>query len=158
VGAVVFDAEGRVFVQRRTAQRANLPGCWDIVGGHVEPGETYAEALAREIAEETGWMLTGVDDVLGVFAWWGSDGVLRRELDCVARVDGRLDAPRLAPDEHDLFRWLVSDEVAVLDENADRDGGLIRAVVDAAFARAALRTGPPEAGGTGPSGTAPRTR
>ncbi|NTW68853.1 MAG: NUDIX domain-containing protein [Chlorobiaceae bacterium] len=28
------------------------PGMWDLPGGHVEPGETPAECIAREIMEE----------------------------------------------------------------------------------------------------------
>lgn len=133
VGAVVFDGEGRAFVQRRTADRANFPGCWDIVGGHVERGETFAQALAREIREETGWTLDSVDRVLGVFPWRGSDAQLRYELDCVVTVKGDLGAPQLAPGEHDLFTWLHDDALGLLDENRGRDDGLIRAILECAF-------------------------
>ena len=28
------------------------PGCWDILGGHVEPGETPEECIVREMLEE----------------------------------------------------------------------------------------------------------
>jgi 8-oxo-dGTP diphosphatase len=133
VGAVVRDADGRVFVQRRTDARANMPGCWDVVGGHVEPGETFREALAREIDEETGWTLRRVVRVLGVFPWRGSDGVLRSEVDSVVEVDGDLAAPRLAPEEHDRYRWIRPEEIGLLDENAGRDEGLVRAVVEAAL-------------------------
>ncbi len=40
-----------VLVQRRNPP---LAGEWSIPGGHVEPGESLAEAAAREAAEETG--------------------------------------------------------------------------------------------------------
>ncbi len=52
VGAVVTDEAGRLLLVRR----ANEPGrgLWSLPGGRVEPGETDAEALAREVAEETG--------------------------------------------------------------------------------------------------------
>jgi ADP-ribose pyrophosphatase YjhB (NUDIX family) len=48
----VHDAAGRLLL----VQRANDPGRgrWSIPGGRVEPGETDAEALVREVAEETG--------------------------------------------------------------------------------------------------------
>ena len=37
-------------------RRANPPGqgYWSIPGGHVEPGETWQEAVEREVLEETG--------------------------------------------------------------------------------------------------------
>jgi 8-oxo-dGTP diphosphatase len=52
VGAIVSDAAGRLLLVRR----ANDPGrgLWSLPGGRVEPGETDAEALAREVEEETG--------------------------------------------------------------------------------------------------------
>jgi 8-oxo-dGTP diphosphatase len=52
VGAVVHDREGRLLL----VQRANDPGRgqWSLPGGRVEPGESDASAVAREIHEETG--------------------------------------------------------------------------------------------------------
>lgn len=52
VGAVVHDATGRLLLVRR----ANEPGRgqWSLPGGRVEPGESDASAVARELQEETG--------------------------------------------------------------------------------------------------------
>ncbi len=52
VGAVVHDARGRLLLVRR----ANPPaaGSWSLPGGRVERGETDADAVVREVAEETG--------------------------------------------------------------------------------------------------------
>ncbi|TDD48740.1 NUDIX domain-containing protein, partial [Kribbella antibiotica] len=62
VGALIRDAAGRVYVHRRSPDRRLLPGLWDVVGGHVDPGEAPEEALRREVEEETGWV---VREVLG---------------------------------------------------------------------------------------------
>lgn len=51
VGAVVHDDGERLLLVRR----AHAPGCglWSLPGGHVEPGETDEQAVAREVFEET---------------------------------------------------------------------------------------------------------
>ena len=51
-GAVITDAAGRVLLVLRGHEPQS--GRWSIPGGHVEPGETPAEAAAREALEETG--------------------------------------------------------------------------------------------------------
>lgn len=48
---MVYDCDGNVLVQNRAD--ASWPGKV-FPGGHVEPGETFAEAVIREVWEETG--------------------------------------------------------------------------------------------------------
>lgn len=51
----IFDKEGRVLVTKRTDNKDFFPGYWSIVlGGHVHAGETYEDAVKRELEEETG--------------------------------------------------------------------------------------------------------
>lgn len=52
VGAVVLDTDGRLLLIRRG--HAPSAGLWSVPGGRVEPGETLADAVVREVREETG--------------------------------------------------------------------------------------------------------
>ncbi len=59
VHILVHDGRGRVYVQRRSELKDCQPGLWDTsAAGHVDHGEDYASAAARELAEELG--LNGV--------------------------------------------------------------------------------------------------
>jgi putative (di)nucleoside polyphosphate hydrolase len=56
VGAVLFNAEGRVLVARR-ADMPNAEGAaggWQLPQGGVDPGEDLRQAVIRELAEEIG--------------------------------------------------------------------------------------------------------
>jgi 8-oxo-dGTP diphosphatase len=44
---------------RDDTERIPFPGCWDLLGGHVEPGETAEQAIARELDEEIEYKLEG---------------------------------------------------------------------------------------------------
>jgi len=112
--ALIFDGAGRVFVQRRSLDRRLFPGAWDVVGGHLEPGETTLEALRREIHEETGWRLASILAELEPITYTGDDGLTRVEEDFLVRVDGDLDNPRLERDKHTEYRWIGPDDVAGL--------------------------------------------
>jgi 8-oxo-dGTP pyrophosphatase MutT (NUDIX family) len=130
VGALIRNRDGCVFVHRRSQQRRTWPGCWDIVGGHVEEGESLRAALAREISEETGWTLTDIVDLLAVTDWRSGAGEEpRREFDFLVEVDGDLSRPRLEPEKHTEYRWLRADETAIMkEERASDDAWLIRVV------------------------------
>ena len=52
VGAFVFDAQRRLLVVKRGKPPGE--GMWSVPGGTQEPGETLAQAVAREVREETG--------------------------------------------------------------------------------------------------------
>ena len=49
---------GTTFLLARRAQGQALAGWWEFPGGKLEPDETPAEALEREIFEELGWDVT----------------------------------------------------------------------------------------------------
>jgi 8-oxo-dGTP diphosphatase len=55
VGAIVFDAEGRVLLIERG--RPPAAGLWSVPGGKLEPRETLAQGVAREVREETGLLV-----------------------------------------------------------------------------------------------------
>lgn len=55
VHCLVFNSRGELFLQKRSLFKDVQPGKWDTsVGGHVDPGETAIEAVARESYEELG--------------------------------------------------------------------------------------------------------
>jgi 8-oxo-dGTP diphosphatase len=54
VGAIILNAQGRLFLARRGPKAKNEQGSWEFPGGSVEFGETLAEALQREMYEEYG--------------------------------------------------------------------------------------------------------
>lgn len=50
---VVLRCGGRVLAVRR-GPRASYTGWWSLVSGRIEPGESQAQAVAREAREEVG--------------------------------------------------------------------------------------------------------
>ena len=51
--AVIQDSSGRVLLSRRP-DHAHQGGLWEFPGGKLDPGETLAQALRRELREELG--------------------------------------------------------------------------------------------------------
>ena len=98
------DAPPRILLGRRAADRAFYPDVWDVLGGHLEPNETWEQALARELREEAGVTPTAwrtLDEFREPLP--GRDGlvVLR-----VFAVTAWIGTPRnRSPDEHAGIAW-----------------------------------------------------
>ncbi|HIK05286.1 MAG TPA: NUDIX hydrolase [Trichormus sp. M33_DOE_039] len=53
INAFVVNSLGQLWIPRRSAQKRIFPLCLDVsMGGHVESGEMYEDALQRELQEE----------------------------------------------------------------------------------------------------------
>lgn len=54
VDCLIFNENNQILVQKRSATRRLFPNCWDLVGGHLESGDTIWSTISKEILEETG--------------------------------------------------------------------------------------------------------
>jgi len=89
----------------RRAPGGRCPGSWETVHGHIEAGETPADAARRELEEETGLALERLYNLSRVEMFY------QHRLDEVALVP--VFAAFVAPEaavrtgaEHDRFEWL----------------------------------------------------
>jgi len=53
-GRAVVERDGRILMVRRSETSGHDPGLWELPGGKMDPDEVLTEAIAREVAEETG--------------------------------------------------------------------------------------------------------
>jgi 8-oxo-dGTP diphosphatase len=105
VGAIVHDAQGRLLLIRRG--RPPGAGLWSLPGGRVEPGESDAEALVREMSEETG-LRVEPGSLVGRVERPGPGGVTYDILDYAAIVTG---GGLAAGDDADDARWVTATEL-----------------------------------------------
>ena len=55
VHVLVFNSRGELFLQKRSLDKDIQPGKWDTsIGGHLNLGETFDQAVRREMKEELG--------------------------------------------------------------------------------------------------------
>ncbi|MYW03160.1 NUDIX domain-containing protein [Streptomyces sp. SID3343] len=109
VGAIVLDGEGRLLL----IQRTTMPGAgrWSLPGGRVEEGETDAVALAREMAEETGLLVT-VGPLVGIVRRDAPNGGVYEIRDYACTPHG---GELRAGDDAGAVRWVAPNRVARLD-------------------------------------------
>lgn len=108
MGAIVVHDDELLMVKR-----GNDPGkgLWSLPGGRVEPGEYLADALRREVAEETGLDVT-VGDLVGIFEVVGEPHYVI--LDFFARAEGAI-TPVAAASDVDEVRWVPLGRVGELE-------------------------------------------
>jgi 8-oxo-dGTP diphosphatase len=121
-GAVIKDDAGRMLL----ILRGHDPGAglWSIPGGRIEPGETDAEAVVREVREETG-LEVACGQLLGSVERPGHAGDIIEIRDYFAVfVSGELAAGDDAADA----RWFAPDQLIALDARGELTPGLLTAL------------------------------
>src|SRR4051812_4458094 len=58
---VCHDRDGRILLARRSPGARDEPGAWDCGAGAVEFGETFEEAVIREVTEEYSTVPLSID-------------------------------------------------------------------------------------------------
>ncbi|PXX65677.1 8-oxo-dGTP diphosphatase [Nocardia tenerifensis] len=102
VGVAVF-RHGKLLVVRRVPDDFH-GGMYELPGGGVESGETFAECVERELFEETGLRVRAITDFLGGIDYATRTKSRVRKFSFV--VDVEPGEVALEPGEHDAFAWI----------------------------------------------------
>jgi 8-oxo-dGTP pyrophosphatase MutT (NUDIX family) len=84
------------------------PGAWEIVHGHIEPGEEPADAAVREVLEETGLSVARLYNLRVAPFYLHRARIVELAIVFVAFVDEPANA--VTSGEHDRVEWLSVDE------------------------------------------------
>lgn len=106
VVAAIVERDGRYLFGKRSAHKRSAPGYWCPICGSIEAGERQAEAVVREVREETGLSVRALGKVAecdthdgsALIHWW-------RVLPIGA------EPARLANDEHSELGWFTLEEL-----------------------------------------------
>ena len=99
----ILQSKRAVLLCKRSREKLLYPGCWGLPGGHLEPGETPEQALARELREELGVTPTSFERIL-IF----NDDAPSTEVQVIYHIylvtawDG---GPAMLGGEHSEIRW-----------------------------------------------------
>ncbi|MBU1110978.1 NUDIX domain-containing protein [Patescibacteria group bacterium] len=92
VKIILVNKDNKVLLQLRDAQHSHS-GSWSLFGGHIDEGETPADALIREIKEELNHELTNFQfikktmvDTFGEVYWY--QGIMNVGLSELTLIEG----------------------------------------------------------------------
>jgi 8-oxo-dGTP pyrophosphatase MutT (NUDIX family) len=116
VRVVLRDRGGRILLFRARLASRSPQDWWELPGGGIEPGESYQQTAVRELAEETGLVVS--PDQVGPPRWrrtatWTARGIRRLQHEVVVPVQLDADRPPIGdggrtPDEREEYveaRW-----------------------------------------------------
>lgn len=131
-GGLLIDPRGKVLLGLRGHHKRVAPEHWDIIGGHVEPGEKPENALVREILEELGVRPVRFR-LLDSLVELSARGVLPVVHYVYSITEWEGGNPRNACNEHTEIRWFTISEIRRLSNKTpfNFDDLYARAVVDA---------------------------
>jgi 8-oxo-dGTP diphosphatase len=119
VACIIRNDEGQVLFQRRTG--AHGAGTWSVPGGHLEMGETFEQAVVREVREEI-----GIDVLKAKFsavtnnlpgAWSNRSGVPNHYITIMMNAERWQGEPRICePDKISELKWAHPLHESVRDE------------------------------------------
>jgi 8-oxo-dGTP diphosphatase len=105
VAGILRDARGRVLIARRPEGK-HMAGGWEFPGGKLHAGESAEDALVRELREELGIEISGLERFITIDHEYSDRRVLMQTFlirRCVGEPHGR---------EGQAIRWCAVGELA----------------------------------------------
>jgi 8-oxo-dGTP diphosphatase len=138
VAAVIRTPGGAYLLMRRAADRDFGAGVWECVTGRVQQGESFEQALHREVYEETG-LRVAVDFIVALTHFHRGTKTPNTELQGVTFCcSTTAEATLMLNSEHDAYRWLTATEALALLDADDSSTRWMRATLLRAESMSAL--------------------
>jgi len=110
VKVLIRDSSGRFLLLKRSNCSKSNVSRWEPPGGKINVGETFDEALLREVAEETGLVIS-ILHVAGAVEWEMAQLRLVQLL-----LEGSIESGQLhLSDEHEAYSWVKPEEFSTLE-------------------------------------------
>ena len=121
-GIAVFQ-DDKLLVVRRVADDDFLAGEWELPGGGVDSGETIEQGATRELQEETN---LATDKTIGTFEGFDYTTPSKPK---VRQINFKVSVKpgNIKLTEHDMHRWITSEEISDLKTNSVMENCLKRA-------------------------------
>lgn len=113
VGGVVVNSRGEVLmVQERVSPLPIYQGSWKLPGGLADPGEDFADTVAREVREETGVL----SSLVGVVSMRHTHNVRFGQGDLYVVVRLKAESEHITMDAHELMgaEWMSLEKIRSL--------------------------------------------
>jgi 8-oxo-dGTP pyrophosphatase MutT (NUDIX family) len=125
-GTVVHDPDRGILLLWRHRFITDTWG-WEVPAGRIDPGETPAEAVAREVLEETGWRPGPLRPLV---AYHPTNGLSDQTFHVFVAGGATHVGPPSDPSESERVEWVGVDEVRrLVVEGGFRDGMSLTAVL-----------------------------
>ena len=110
VRGIIKNDSGEILIVKRHPKSRTDPEMWEVPGGKVEKGEFFADALVREIKEET-----NLDVNIGDFAEAVQNDYPHKRTVQIMMYLVDVEGDVKISDEHTEFMWASLDEIRTLD-------------------------------------------
>lgn len=119
-------SDGRYLMLRRSADKDFGAGTWECVTGRVDQGESFAEAVHREVREELG-LSVKIEYIIGTVHMYRGTRLAENEMLGVQYCCAIGESPLLTVSwEHAEHRWVTAEEATALLPEAHWLLGVIR--------------------------------
>lgn len=110
VKVVILDDGGRCLLIKRSMASKGNPGKWEFPGGKPDLGESFEQALLREVAEETGLAIS----LLRSVGTAESESPSKKIVYLI--MEARLESGKIQlSEEHDDYTWVSIRELPNMD-------------------------------------------
>lgn len=110
VRGIIRNDSGEILIVKRHPKSRTDPGMWELPGGKVEAGEDFADALVREIMEET-----NLDCTVGDFAEAiQNDYPHKRTVQIMMYLENVEGSVKIS-EEHTEYMWASVDKIRTLE-------------------------------------------